>query len=528
MFTFTFRPALIATLVAASATAADAQPRRLVILDFDGPRSLADAGRNEVVSLLGAQYDVVATKRWESARAKAQQRSAGPSTWQKAAKTAKVDAVIEGWVQDEGRHTLLTVAVREARTGQELDTVSVRIGSRGLSDNNRDKLQTELDGVLAYIEGAPDPLGSPLKLIETRDMIGAKATRRDAPARIADDDDAAADDDDEVKPRKKRKTRRKRLADLGEEIELDGDDATEDDAAVDDETPAKADKREDTRVAAREDDLSARETNDLVTLFGATSDEGQIADPKAAHVPTPTPRFRVSGGGYYGSRSFNIAAENQTGVTPFPGVPSKGLDVNALVFPFPQKKLDGRLSGIGFSLNISKSAGSEFSFDDGETVTEYVVNQNAYRAGVHYRHPLAELVTFDGSVSYGKSSYLIPDAPETLEVPDVSYSYLGGGAGLDLHITERASVGFGARYYYLLDVGDVSSVDWYGPGRASGLGLNANFVVPLPKNLYVQGGLSWDRFKIVYDGVGVITEEEGVSETSDSTVNGSLNLGIEF
>jgi len=209
-------------------------------------------------------------------------------------------------------------------------------------------------------------------------------------------------------------------------------------------------------------------------------------------------------------------------------VPSKGFQVQGAVYPFPTKKFDGGLSGIGFSFGLTKSAGSEVSFDDGETVSEYVINQGSYEAGIHYRHSLASLVSIDGGVSYGKSSYLIPDAPQEFEVPDTEYTYVGGAVHLDLTITERASVGFGAKYMYLLDVGDISSVDWYGPGRASGLGFDANFVIPLPHNLYVNGKLNYEKFRISYDGVGVITEEDGVSESNDATVNGSLDVGIQF
>ncbi len=504
-----FRLAFTAAALCGAATSADAKPRRVVILDFDGPRGLADAGRTEVQKILGEQYDVVAKQRWEDARARAQQKSAGPQTWQKAAKSSGVDAIIEGWVQDEGRHKLLTVAIREASTGQELDTVSVRVGTKGLSDNSRSKLSEELDGVLAYIEGAPEPAGSSLRVIETRKMIGAKAPKVDGPARIEDEDDEA--------PTAKKRSRRADAEDEG----TDGESTDVDD---EDERPAKAKKE----VAAREPELAASESSDLVSLFGATSDEGKISDPTASHVPMPTPRFRIAGGAYYGARSLDITAENQTGPMSYSGVPSKGLELQGAVYPFPSKKLDGALSGIGFSFALSKSAGSEVTFDDGESVAEYVIDQSAYKAGIHYRHALASLVSIDGEVSYGTSSYLIPDAPETFEVPDTEYSYIGGAVHLDLTITERASVGFGAKYMYLLDVGPISSVDWYGPGRASGMGLDADFVIPLPQNLFVHGAIAYEKFTISYDGVGLITEEEGVSESSDSTVNGSVNLGIQF
>ena len=553
-----FRIALTAAaLCGAAASTADAKPRRLVILDFDGPRGLADSGRDAVVALLGEQYDVVATKRWSDARAAAEQKTHGPQTWSKAAKSSGVDAVIEGWIQDEGRHHVLTVAVREASSGNEIDSVSIKLGQNGLSTSNKAKLATELDGVLEYIEGAPEPVGSNLRVIETRKMIGAKTPKSEETASRADSTDDG-DDTTEARPRKKKHvaaaddtstddgdatetkpTKKKKHAAAADDASTD-DGATETrstkkkkasaDAEIEIEPSAKDDepaKKKDKDVAAL-DPSDTKDNQDLVSLFGAKSDEGLTIDPKVAHVPVATPRFRIGGGGYYASRTLSFEAENQTGPQNYAGVPHKGLEVNALIYPFPLKKVDGDLSGIGFSFNIAHSAGSVVTFDDGENVGEYTINQSSYDAGIHYRQPLGDLIAIDGHVNYGKNSYIIEDAPETFEVPDTSYSYLGAGVNVDLNIANRATVGFGAKYMYVLDVGDISSVDWYGPGRASGWGLNGNFVIPLPKQLYLQGALDYEHYSIEFDGVGQITEDEGVSTSSDSTVAGRLNVGIQF
>src|SRR5262249_28240654 len=165
------RLALVAVLCAASS--ADAKPRRLVVLDFDGQRAFADIGRTTVMSLLGDQYDVVATRRWETARAQASAH--GPQQWQQAAKQAGVDAVIEGYVQDEGRHHVLTVVVREANTGRELDTVSIRLGTKGLDADQSRKLAKQLDDIFEWIDGdANMDVGSRLPDVRTaRPMLGA-------------------------------------------------------------------------------------------------------------------------------------------------------------------------------------------------------------------------------------------------------------------------------------------------------------------------------------------------------------------
>lgn len=511
----TFRLALAAATLASFAGMADAKPRRLVILDFDGPRGLADAGREEVVQLLGDQYDVVAKKRWEEARAKAQKKSAGPTTWKTAAKSSGVDAVIEGWISDDGRHKQLTVQVREAATGAEIDAISVRLGKKGLSSDERQKLVEELNGMLTYVEGAPEPLSDSLKTVDARKLVGAKPR--------AAEDDYRSDFGDE-RPRKKARyeetedeelleeaPRRKKRTSAADEIEIEG------------EAPRAKDKE----IAAASD-IQTKENQDLVTLFGATSTEGQIADAKASHVPEATKKYRIGGGFYYGSRSFNVLAENQEGPQQYSGVPSKGLEINAAVYPFPRDKFDSGLNGLGFTAALSKSAGSWVTFDDGEAVGEYAINQSAYNVGIHYRHNLASLIAIDGGATYGHSVYRFPDVPEAFETPDTNYSYFGLGAKLDLNIANKATVGFGGRFMYILDTGDVTSEDFFGPGRASGYGLDADFVIPLPKNLYVRGAIAYDKYTIEYDGVGTITDEEGVYESNDSTVNGSVNVGINF
>nr|MBA2544923.1 hypothetical protein [Deltaproteobacteria bacterium] len=58
--------------------------------------------------------------------------------------------------------------------------------------------------------------------------------------------------------------------------------------------------------------------------------------------------------------------------------------------------------------------------------------------------------------------------------------------------------------------------------------LDGNFSIPLPSNLFVKGELSYSRIKTTFDGVGVITEAEGVSEAVDSTVAGNVKIGISF
>lgn len=503
--------ALLASLVA-SAAVADAKPRRVVVLDFDGPRTLADTGRSTVMSLLGDQYDVVATRRWESARAQAPGH--GPQQWRQAAKQAGVDAVIEGWVQDEGRHHVMTVAVRDASTGNEIDTISVKLSDRGVSTDGGHQLAAQLDDIFGYIDEdvTSSNAGAQLPDIRTvRPMLGAH--HEEPPP--SDDEETDDDEEEEApKPAHHRKHHHKK------HVQKADDDDDEDEPEQDEKPAPKK------QVAVADD---TKDTNDLVTLFGPDSKEAAVvSDGKTAHIPRPTPRFAIAAGPYISSRG--ITFDHDPGASTnidYPASSIKGLGVQAAIYPAPLKKQDGGLSGIGFSFGMQHSMGSVFTAMDDSGYGDYTMNQSQYEAGIHYRYPI-DIVAIDGEVSYGNVTHTIVDLPESIAIPDTSYSYLSAGAHLDLAVSDRASVGFGAKYLYLLSTGDISSEDWFGAGTAWGMTLDGDFVVPLPSNLYVRGDLEYRRVTMDFEGSGALVPTYGMWGATDSAITGSAVLGINF
>src|SRR4051812_10806038 len=538
--TTAFRFALTAAALCAAVPTADARPRRVVVLDFDGPRQLADTGRSLVLAALGNQIDVVAAQRWEQARKDASRIAHGPALWSKAAKQTGVDAVIEGWIQDEGRRKILNITVREADNGREFDPIPVRIdGKASVSGEAAHQLQVGLDDVLAWIDsGQNDPAPPVYQQVEPRSSIGrTRAPADDAPPprprsrRAAIGDDAAPAD-----PAPSR--RRRPVADP------DGGDAGADDQgrasrrsdAGADRAADRADSG-DTEVAAapaheaKKPEVSAadREIQEIEVMFPPGSQERKdVLGVKVDHVPEKTPRYQIDGGFYLGSRSLVWDAPPDANITNFAGVSTKGFQLNAAVYPFPSKQVDGILSGVGFTGSIHHSAGSTVEFDNGDQIEEDVVNQNGWELGIHYRFPLNGMVALDAGAFYGNQTFEIVDASQDFEVPDTKYSYLGAGVHLDLAITDHASVGFGARYFTVLDSGDMASTDWFGPVSASGLGLDASFQIPLPEHLYVKGLLEWQRISLETSGGGTITDMEAVTGGTDSVIRGSLNLGIAF
>jgi hypothetical protein len=537
--TTAFRFALTAAALCAAVPTADARPRRVVVLDFDGPRQLADVGRSSVLSVLGEQYDVVATNRWEQARLAAGQQAHGPAQWSRAAKQSGVDAVIDGWIQDEGRRKVLNIVVREADNGREFDTISVRLDPRtGISTESSRELRTSLDEVLDWIHTGHNEPPPGLPTIDVKKLGPSHPPADDdAPRgrghRATIDDDAPAGDGAGKRRRRPsggdaEVTRDEpvRPARSSSKADPDGADPVDRGDQADKAKPAAEPAHD-----ARPVEVSAAdpEIHDIEILFPPGADERkQVLGARAEHVPQKTPIAMVDAGGYIGSRSLIWNADADANVTQFAGVSTRGFQVNAAIYPFPTKRIDGVLSGVGFTGSLHHSAGSTVEFDNIDTIEEYVVNQNGWELGVHYRAPVSSLVTIEGGAFYGNQTFEIVDASPDFEVPDTKYSYLGASAHLDLAITDHALVGFGARYFTVLDAGDLASVDWFGPVGASGLGLEGSFQIPLPANLYVRGQLSYQRISLETSGGGQITDDEGVTSGTDSLIVGNVNIGIAF
>lgn len=505
-----FRIALTAAALTGAASltgsAADAKPRRVVVTDFDGPRALADSSRTAVLNLVDDEYDIVSTKRWEKVRA-AFKDTRGPEGWRKSSRKSGVDVVIDGWIQDEGRIKLLYVVVVDASNGAELDRISVKLGKSGPTSTNMEQIRVRFDEVLAYIH-AVEEVTQKLPNISTNEPIGSgKPSRREPVVEERTEDTGrrgSIKDDTAVR--------------FNGASQADTEDDVDDD--VTERKPVKV------KVAATEpiqNIQGAEDKTKIQSIFPAS--ELPDSDKKELAEPWRTPRFALEIGGYYGSRSF-VAEGDSDNIDDY-SARSKGLQLHGAVYPFPSRKTNGQLQGIGFTFGLYKSAGSDMIATTEDQLGTYAINQNGFEGAVHYRQPLG-IVSIDGEAGYSQHNYEMP-SDFTLDIPDAQYSAFHAGAHLDLHVTDHAEVGFGAKLLYVLGNGDISDEGWFGPGNSSGFNLDASFKIPLPKQLFVRGELAYRRITNSFHGLGgIITEEEAVDHAADATMNGSVNLGISF
>jgi hypothetical protein len=287
-----------------------------------------------------------------------------------------------------------------------------------------------------------------------------------------------------------------------------------------DKPEPKAEEKPKTEVATAED-LDTKENNVLAHYLGEKQADWPLPK-KPNHVPKDTERFEISGGGYYASRSIEMESEDPQDLL---GVSTKGLSLTAKAYPFPVKKKDGVLSGVGFVASVWKAPASTVTVQADDYVADYKIDSGGWEAGVHYRYPISSLVAVDGHVGYAQHYFLLEQDTE-LDVPDVNYKYFWGGVNFDLYVTDRATVGAGAKYLYVTDNGQMSELDWYGPGSASGYEIEANFLIPLPARLFVSGEIKYQKITTEFDAPDLSAEQ--ARQADDSFVHGNVHVGIQF
>ena len=161
--------------IAVATATAEARTHRIVLLDFDGPRDLATVGRDSLLSVFGERYEVVSADRWNAARERVRGRA--PEQWQQAAQRCRLDAVIDGWIQADSHEHTLNLAVRDAATGNELETFSVGLHDDGIASADGRKLAKKIERALAARDEDTTDTKEVADVQPSVEATGAKVTR---------------------------------------------------------------------------------------------------------------------------------------------------------------------------------------------------------------------------------------------------------------------------------------------------------------------------------------------------------------
>jgi hypothetical protein len=197
--------AVCAVIVLATGGVAAAGRKRVVVLEFEGPKG--EKFHDDLVRLIKKTHTVVPIEKWNGA---AEQLAAGTLSdrdIKKVAHKLKVDAVVEGKIEKRRDEFIIRLKLHEGKTGATIgDTIDTKAEGPRIDGRAQKDLKDELIGAIDNVEsnhaGGDDEDESPVKT--ARKASAGDDDEDDRPAKKGKKPVAAADDEDD-RPAKKGK-----------------------------------------------------------------------------------------------------------------------------------------------------------------------------------------------------------------------------------------------------------------------------------------------------------------------------------
>ncbi|HEX4421264.1 MAG TPA: hypothetical protein VH165_25290 [Kofleriaceae bacterium] len=252
---------LVLCALAGADGVAEAGKKRVVVLDFEGPKS----GRfhDDLVRLLKKTQTVISTDKWNESAEAMDASDVSDKNIKKVAKKLKVDAVVEGRIEKRRDEFILHLKLHSGTSGQVDSSVDTKAEGPKIDGRAQREIKDELLGPLGGGGGssADDDDDKPAKGGKKADDDDDDAPKHGAFSKHAngkggskadDDDDKPAkggkavkkadDDDDKVPPKKAAAKGGSKADDDDDKLPAKGSKKPDDD---DDKLPAKGSKKPD-------------------------------------------------------------------------------------------------------------------------------------------------------------------------------------------------------------------------------------------------------------------------------------------
>ena len=453
--------AALALLLVAGAPAAEAAKKRVVVLDFSGPR--AGKFQPAVVKGLRKVATVIPQRRFTAAAKRVKRFKANAEGVSKVAQRLNAHGVLTGKVtRKRGRYTL-TISIREGQSGEFVaEEIVVTTKRPRLTRAQERKIERELR---AIVRGLPSPKAEPEE---------EEPEEEEAP----EETPVAEEEPEEEEP-----TRSASAEDDGGRGDDDGEQEDGEDGG-DGEEPSGSVKLS----AAQQADLDAR---------------GRAID--------------LTAGLSVMSRSLTFSFDPGQAQTPqgYDGAMVPGLYVNGELYPMAlvNKSSNGFMRHIGLTAVLDKVLLIKSKPLDMDV--DLPTSQTRFGVGLVYRWNFGAKPTSPTlklSARYNKLSFTVdetaaPDAMVTL--PDVSYAYIDPGVGLRFPVSEKIAAFGEARYLLVSGAGPISDPEQYGGTSASGLDFELGGEYKLGSTLAIRAGFRLLRIGMTFDGSGTLADRNG-------------------
>lgn len=558
---------------------AEAGRKRVVVLDFEGPRS--EKFHDDLVRLIKKTHTVVPAEKWNGT---AEQLGAGTRSnkdVRKVARKLKIDAIVEGKIEKRRDAFIIRLKLRAGKSGEliggSIDTKAEgpRIDGRAQKDL-KDELVGKIDDVASNHDGAGGddadddppvrragrppqgdddddrPARKPARADQADNELPRKTARKGARKDDDADDDRPAkrgkfgghlddergsdkvgkakkpepDDDDKLPPKKIAKASAKPAQGDDDDDKLPPRKPAGTSAAGDDARRAQAPK-----VASREDDEGSAE---------AEVEVEDTAKRTGADALAPGERFLDAALGMsFTARRFTFAYSAALRARPnnYRGVPAPGALVDVTVYPlaFGHTRHDV-VKDLGLEVVYDRVLGLNSKVpaeQNGMTTTvTYSTLQSRFALTAVYRHvvgrsPTAPVVL--GTLGYQRQQFNILGQ---VDLPDVKYSLFVLGVGIRFPVTSRLILDADGKLLLPTSTGEIENPDQYGQAKVYGFDVSVGADYLLTPNVFVRAAGRAEVFSFTFAGTGSLSNgrdnnpmTQDVFGASDHYLGGFLTVG---
>lgn len=564
---------------------ADAGRKRIVVLDFEGPK--AEKFHGDLVKLIKkAHHTVYSTSKWNSRAEDLDATAVTSSNIKKLAKKLKIDGVVTGRIEKRRDDYIIALQLHGGASGKSVGrTVRTKSGSARLDAQSQRDIKDELFALIDELEsvrGGGDDEGDD----------GADEEEDDGPRRksgfsrkkMMDDDEGDEEDEADSKAEAKRKKEQeeedrkaeakrkkekeeedKRLAKEEEKrkkddekrrkdeerkrkdedrealaTKRDRDDEDEDSGdSSDEEDEDRDDDRKRKRTASRDDD----DDDDESIEEEADVDSGRGRDLSVAGRAVDA----VVGMSFTARKlQFSYA---QDLAKPPPGykqpVPVAGGLLDVTLYPMSfSKKSKGLIRGIGFNVLYDQVLviNSQKRYADNmgtQQIANLKTSENRWAAGPVLRYPMGKLVV-GGSLTYGRQQFSIqqklPNGDST-DIPNVHYTMITPAAFIHYPVTPKIVLNGNAAFHAITNTGQIqqTGMDGYGAATVTGFEVEGGGDYMVTKNIFARASVRYESISFKFKGdptsqsnIRDTDPEQDVMGAKDTYLGGTVTVGYVY
>ncbi|MCG8420252.1 MAG: hypothetical protein MJE77_20155 [Proteobacteria bacterium] len=488
---------LVLCALATPALASADETPRIAVVQFEGPTKLAERARAAVISSLSDSVSLISLADWEQAKIDLPTpapQSTEAEIYSALAAASGADAVIVGQISGRSKSRAIGLVIRASWDGEVIEARSIPLPHRYIGRGLRRAIGAEAAELLAvWRERA--------------------AQRRRGEAAGATAATAAADAD-------ARPEHRSGLT------EVDG-----------------AGSRSSVGATARPDRLDAS-ASELSDRASATPGSEQADRPDDRRFKRPPLRAGIHGSATLGwaftarDLRFSLADDRTELAEPFryERPPASSIAVAGEVFPLGS--LDRRLADLGMTVAFDRTLGlrSELAADSGNSGQSFATVQQHWNVGLVYRIPFpvtTRPTNIVASVAFDRLRHHIDIDDPAVALPDVTYSSIDFGLGAQTAIAQSLSVGVNIGLFWVLDAGEIETMDNYGQSEVVGVDVELRAELTLLRAIQLRAGLRYLHISLDFDGPGQLRDldqdgEVDVEAASDAYVGGHVQIGYVF